>query len=271
MGGRGNSDHGTTWHHIALVLASTVLAFGAQPDSASATILLFDQERDAVSSTIVGPTTSGGVVPLDYGDNVTGATMAVPGGFFTYGNGGEGFTPDVTVDFFTSLATPGNPQVTLWQVGYGDLVNVVFAGGPGTSGSPQLNIRLTAAPGVVVDLYGFDLAGFNEDYTIAGVEVLAGATSLFSASDFLVEGDLSGPRRSSIEFAGGISAQELLVRLDLSNLPPGIQDNIGIDSIRFGQTPRNVPEPGTATLLLGGLAALGARRGMRRVACRGAR
>jgi hypothetical protein len=51
-----------------------------------------------------------------------------------------------------------------------------------------------------------------------------------------------------------LSAPEILIRLDLSNLSSGVQDNIGIDSIRFGQTPPAVPEPGTALLVLCGLA-----------------
>jgi hypothetical protein len=222
---------------------------------ARATILLFDQQRDAATQSIVGPTASGGVLPGDYGDNVTGATMAVPGGFFTYGEAGEGFTPDVTVDIYTSLATPTDPGARLWQTGYGDLVNVVFSDGPGTAGAPVLNILFTASPGHVVDLYGFDLAGFsNTDYTIAAVEVFGGAVSLFSETNVLVEGDLTGPRHTPFAFATPFSASEILLRLDLSNLASGIQDNIGIDSIRFGQTPPAIPEPGTGVLVLFGLA-----------------
>jgi len=228
---------------------------GASPAPAGATFLLFDQERDAVSQSTVGPTSSGGRLPLDYGDNVTGAVMAVPGGFFTYGDEGEGFTPDVSVDIFSATATATDPRVRLWQTGYGDLVNVIFAEGAGTAGAPLLSVRLTAAPGYAVDLYGFDLAGFGADYVIAGVSVFAGATTLFSEANVLVQGDLSGPGHTTFAFATPLSAPELLVEVDLSNLAPGIQDNVGMDSIRFGQTPpRVVPEPATALLLLGGLA-----------------
>jgi hypothetical protein len=226
----------------ALALVFAVFAFAA--DSARATILLFDEGRDASTRTHVVPAASGADTAADYGDNVTGAVVAVPGGFFTYGDGGEGFTPDVTVDLFTSNATPTDPGARLWQAGYGDLVNVVFSDGPGIGGSPQLFVRLSAAPGFVVDLYGFDLAGFGQDYTIAGVSVTAGASTLYSAANVGIAGDASGAGHTSIAFGVPLSAQELLITVDVSNLATSIQDNVAIDNVRFGQTPpRSVPEP----------------------------
>jgi hypothetical protein len=245
---------------LAACFASLAL-FAASP--AHATILLFDQERDAAGQTTVQPTSSGGRLPGDYGDNVTGGVMAVPGGFFTYGDGGEGYTPNVRLEIYGD-GGPGDPRVKLWQTGYGDLVNAVFGEGPGIAGSPTLHILFTAEPGYAVDLYSFDLAGFGSDYSIAGVEVMAGAATLFTASDVLVQGDLAGPRRTRFDFAAPLSASELLLRLDLSNLAAGIQDNIGLDNVRFGQTPPAVPEPGTGVLLLAGLVALGHGRRARR-------
>lgn len=242
-----------------LILGFVVEVSAGVSAPANATILLFDQERDAAGQTTVQPTSSGGRLPGDYGDHVTGAVMAVPGGFFTYGDGGEGFTPNVSLEIFGD-GGPNDPRVKLWQNGYGDLVNVIFGEGPGTAGSPTLNVLFTAAPGYVVDLYGFDLAGFGQDYVIAGVSVLGGAATLYSETNVLVEGDLFDPRHTSFAFATPLSAPELLLQLDLSNLAPGIQDNIGMDSIRFGQTPPAVPEPGTALLLLGGLALLARKR-----------
>jgi hypothetical protein len=53
-----------------------------------------------------------------------------------------------------------------------------------------------------------------------------------------------------------LSAPELLLRLDLSNLAAGVQDNIGLDNLRFGQTPPRVAEPGAGAMLLAGLVAL---------------
>ena len=52
------------------VLFVGLLAASAAP--AGATVLLFDQERDAASRTTVQPASSGGRLPGDYGDNVTG-------------------------------------------------------------------------------------------------------------------------------------------------------------------------------------------------------
>lgn len=233
----------------------------ALPGPAEATILLFDEARDAATQSIVVPTTSGAALPADYGDNVTGAAMAVPGGSFSYGDGGEGFTPDVTVDIFTA-AGPTERHVDLWATGYGDLVNAAFGEGPGVGGSPMLSVLLSAAPGYVVDLYGFDLGGWNNtDYAIAGVDVFGDGVTLFSEADVLVQGDFSGARHTSFGFAEPLSASEILVQLDLSNLASGIQDNIGIDSIRFGQTPPGVPESAApALLMLAGLVSAGVRR-----------
>jgi hypothetical protein len=248
----------------ALLLAGLGLLPGRP---ATATILLFDQERDAAGQTTVQPTSSGGQLPGDYGDNVTGAVVAVPGGTFTYGNGGEGYTPDVTLEIYGD-GGPTDPRVSLWQNGYGDLVNVIFGEGPGTAGSSTRDILFTAAPGFVVDLYGFALAGFGSDYTIAGVQVLAAAVPLYSANDVLVEGDASGPGHTSIEFAMPLSAPELLLRVDVSNLAAGIRDNVGLDSIRFGQTPPAIPEPGSALLLGTGFALLALAPRRRRASAR---
>jgi hypothetical protein len=237
-----------------LVRLGTLAILATPSVLAHATMLLFDQERDSGSQSTVWPTSSGGTLPTDYGDHVTGAVMAVPGGFFTYDEGGEGFTPDVAVDIYSAAATATDARVNLWQSGYGDLVNVIFAEGPGTAGAPLLNVRLTATPGYAVDLYGFELAGFGADYVIAGVSVFGGSATLFSQANVLVQGDLSGPRHTTFAFTSPLSAPELLLQVNLSNLASGIQDNVAMDSIRFGQTPPSaVPEPAPALLLLAGL------------------
>ena len=55
---------------------------------------------------------------------------------------------------------------------------------------------------------------------------------------------------------------ELLIGIDFSNLAAGLQDNIGLDSIRFAQTPPpdaaplQVPEPAALALFTGGLAGI---------------
>jgi hypothetical protein len=130
-----------------------------------------------------------------------------------------------------------------------------------------MNILFTADPGFTVQVYGFDLGGWpSADYTIAGVSVFDGGTTLFSQSNVLVEGNASGPRHTSFEFAVPLAGSQLLVQVDYSNLPGNQQDNIGIDNVRFGQSPPPgpgpvpVPEPSTGLLLAISLAGLALRR-----------
>lgn len=229
--------------------AGVLLLIFVAVSPAHATILTFDETRD--STTLVVPTFGGSRVQDDYGDRVTGSSVTVPGGTFTYGEAGEGFTPNVVLDVYGGSATQGNPAAGLWGTAYGDLTNVVL----GNQGSGTLNVRLIADTGFDVRLFGFDLAGWpNSDWTVARVEVLSGATSLFSAANVLVEGDFSGPRHTSFAFASPLVGPEILIQVDYSNLAFGEQDNIGIDNVRLGQNP--IPEPGTLGLLALGLACL---------------
>ena len=216
---------------------------------AKATIIQFDQFRDANGNVI--PTISGNAPEDDYGDRVTGASMAVPGGFFTYGNDGEGFTPNITADFFSGSATVNNPAVSLWSQQYGDLTNVLI----GNNNSMNLNIRLTADDGYAVQLYHFDLAGWpNADYTINAIQIFDNTNLIFNQSNVLVEGNSTGPLHTSFDFMSPLIASDLLIQIDYSNLAGSQHDNIGIDNIRFGQTPPAViPIPAAAWLFSSGL------------------
>lgn len=217
-----------------------------------ATILEFDQVRE--SGTVI-PTISGRAVEQDYGDRVSTSPMNVSGGQFTYGNGGEGFTPNVVVDYFAGTGTPANPGVSLWTSQYGDLTNVLF----GNNDSLSLNVQLSADTDFDVQLYSFDLAGFpNTDYTINAVRVLSGMDTLFSRSHVLVEGSGdTGAQHTSVDFATPLGATQLLIEVDYSNLAGGSQDNIGIDTIRFGQNPPAViPIPPSVWLFGSGLLGL---------------
>lgn len=214
----------------------------------NASILTFDQTRQAG---VIVPTISGNDLEADYGDRITGSPMNVPGGQFTYGNGGEGFTPNVVTHFFTGNGT----GLSIWRDSYGDLTNVVF----GNNQSVSLNVQLTADPGYTSDLYHFDLAGWNlADYNINAVRVLSGANTLFSLDNVLVQGaDDGGPMHTAFDFATPLNGAELLIQIDHGNLAVGQQDNIGIDNIRFGQNPPAiVPLPLTAWLFGSGLMSL---------------
>ncbi|BAU49215.1 hypothetical protein SVA_2667 [Sulfurifustis variabilis] len=235
-------------HFLSVSVALLALGFIAE---SRATVLTFDETRSATGSTVI-PTTSGSSVQQDYGDNVTGSSMDVTGGQFTYGNDGEGFTPNVVVDYSSGTA------VSLWTTQYGDLTNVAFANSlPGTTPN-ALNVLLTADPGYEVQLYHFDLAGWsNTDYVIDGVSVFGDSLALYSQADVLVQGDIVGPRHTAFDFATPLSAQQLLIEIDFGNLAGGFQDNIGIDNIRFGQTPPVVvPVPPAAWLFFSALVGL---------------
>ncbi len=250
------------WFRLVLLLAAGCALTG----NSYATILVFDQSRDATGSTVVA-TAAGSDVQQDYGDRVTGSPMAVAGGQFTYGNGGEGFTPNVVVDYFSGA------DVGLWTVQYGDLTNVLFARAPlsGTIAG-SLNVRLTADPGYQVQLYHFDLAGWpNADYTIDAVNIFGNGATLFSLANVLVEGDANGPRHTSFDFSSPLTAAQLLIQIDIGNIAASSQDNIGMDNIRFGQTPpAAIPVPAASVLFGSGLVLLAARF-RRRPARRGAR
>ena len=232
-------------------IVSAAILFGGITDVGQASIIEFDQIR---IGGIVVPTISGNAVPEGYGDRITGSVVNVSGGQFTYGNGGEGFTPNIVLDYFAENAIPNNPRVGLWGDGYGDLTNVLI----GNNNSISLYVQFTADTGFDVQLYDFDLAGWpTTDYTINAVSVLSGTNTLFSQSIVLVEGDGTGPGHTSFDFATPLTGAELLIQIDYSNLADGQQDNIGIDNIRFGQNPpAAVPLPAAWLLFGSGIAAI---------------
>jgi hypothetical protein len=236
----------------SMVIAA--LVFVGFTDVGQASILEFDQIR---IGGIVESTISGNDVELDYGDRITGSVVNVPGGQYTYGDGGEGFTPNIVVDFFAGSAIPNNPGVSLWRDGYGDLTNVLL----GNNNSISLNVQFTADAGFDAQLYGFDLASWpTTDYTINAVNVLSGTKNLFSQNNVLVEGDGTGPGHTSFDFAA-LTGAELLIQIEYANLAGGQQDNIGIDNIRFGQNPpAAVPLPAAWLLFGSGMAAIALQR-----------
>jgi len=227
-----------TFTALMLCLAST----------ANASILTFDQIRQVG---VVVPTISGNDLEDDYGDRITDSPMNVPGGQFTYGNGGEGFTPNVITHFVAG----NGASLSLWRDSYGDLTNVAF----GNNQSVSLNVQLIADPGYTVDLYHFDLAGwFLSDYTINAVRVISDAGTLFAQDNVLVQGaNDGGPMHTAFDFAVPLSGTELTIQIDHGNLAVGTQDNIGIDNIQFGQNPpAAVPIPVTLWLFGSGVMGL---------------
>lgn len=213
----------------------------------NATILTFDEGR---SSGLVVPADIG-PVPQDYGDRVTGSPMSVSGGQFTYGNGDEGFTPNVTVQYFLTGTDPfGLTEVQLFPNQTGDLIHFLI----GDNFSLTLNIEFVADAGFAVQLHHFDLAAcLFCDNTINAVSVLDGGNSLYSKTPVFVLGNNAFPGHSSFDFPTPLTGSNLQIVIDYSNQPGEFQDGYGIDNIRFGQTLAAVPEPSTLPMFLLGL------------------
>lgn len=266
-----------------LAIAGIVL----QTHVASATILTFDASDSTLDTNVYpngfpegyGLATLGEPFnPLSgYGNNVTGPTGAHTNGTTTwgYGVGGEGYTPDVTVQYGPHGILDGGP--VFWREDFGDLTNVLYQAGT----SPFLEIDLQADTAHDVLLYGFDLGGWQGNYTISAVTVFKGypnalftpTNQLYEEFDVLAPGPGNGA--TSITFNTPIRAPHLFIRITTTG-PNGEdqRDVIGIDNIRFGQDLRingpgsgEVPEPSSIVVLagLGSLGALGAWR-RRRVA-----
>jgi hypothetical protein len=229
---------------LAAVVTMILLVLGCV-QAGEATILTFDQDLPN------DPTNDFAPVPQVYGDSVPGS----PQGGFTYGNGGEGFTPHVA----TAYGPGGN--VRMWTAGYGDLTNVIYQQDDTPTGR-TLDLTLTAAPGYDVRLYSFDMAGFGfTDRSINAVQVLDGASNtLFTCTSCFIDGTAG---HTAFSFSTPLTSQVLRIHFDASNLGSG-SDNIGLDNVRFGEQAAAVPEPASLVLVGAGFGLAAARLGRRR-------
>lgn len=205
--------------------------------------------------------TEGYRVPEDYGDNVTSTEVFVgPDRVYQYGIGAEGSTLNVSASYGPFSIFTGGPE--LFRGGYGDLNGVMYQGSrfppppdPAIGNDySNLDIVLAADPGYDVLLYGFDLGGYQDNYTINAVTVYDGVPNAlftptnqaFEELNVLVEGasqtshttfdETRFATSGSIMHAGGgpIQSHLIWIRIDSSNLG-ALSENIGIDNIRFGQ------------------------------------
>lgn len=220
--------------NVMITGATLALATGA----AQATVLTFE--------TATGLFPNNSPLPQDYGDNVVAETQ----GGYRYGTD-YGATPDITVDWGTG-AGPLDGSAVVWNADFGDLEGVIEA----ETEPSGLQFTLTAAGGNVVELYGFDMAGWPQaDYTINAVRVRDGDDQiLYEALDVTIAG--AGPSHTDFDFAQPLVAEVIKIEWDSTNLG-GSSDNIGMDNIAFGQ---NVPEPTSAVLLVLAAALLMTRR-----------
>ena len=206
-----------------------LITFVAAAFSANATVLNFD---------ITGATDSSSLSQA-YGDRVTG----ISDGSFSYGSAGN-FTPNIVVDYVGRSAAN---DLSFWTKGYSDLNNVIYYELDGALG---FTIKLSADPGFLVRLDGFDFGNFGGQLLVPSLQVQDGQGNvLFSRTNFTLEA--SSASHQDYDFVSGLLASEMNIILDTTGLG-GNSDNIAFDNIQFGQT---IPEP--SSLVLGAIGILG--------------
>jgi hypothetical protein len=174
-----------------------------------------------------------GSVDQNYGDRVTNTTM----GSFSYGQHGEGFTPNIVVQY-----DPNGGAPSTWPSGYGDLVRTLYE----SDSTAKLQLKFSADPGTRVQLLGWDMATYDTFFhpngvTINGIAVYAANGSpLFSQSNVFV------PSTGHIRFdtfPSQLIDTALTLEIDARNVTGGFgNEDVGVDNIVF----RQVPEPASA-------------------------
>lgn len=189
---------------------------------------------------------NGTTLDPNYGDRVVAGTDGSGHAYDIVTGAGLGLTPNVEVNYTAGAAA-------LWTTGYGDLTNVYYDEVDFNDG---FDVEFVADTGFEVGVFGFDMAAFEADTTIPGIEILDGNSNvLWSVGSTTI----SGSARNSFD-TGGLFADSLTIAIDLTGLG-NASDNIGIDNIQFGQRVAAIPEPtGTCVLLAGVLALAGRRR-----------
>jgi hypothetical protein len=184
-------------------------------------------------------------IDQNYGDRVTSSPDVNGHSYDIIAGNGFGLTPNVEVEY-----TAG--EADLWTTGYGDLTNVLYDELDFEDG---FEVIFTADPGFEVGIFGFDIAAFDSETTIPGIDVLDGDNNvLWSVGSTAI----SETARNSFD-TGGVFAESLTIAIDLTGLN-GASDNIGIDNIHFAQ--QAIPEPATASLVGLSLIGLLSRRRM---------
>ena len=196
----------------ALAAAGTCLLAGA----GQATVLQFNNFN------VIGPAT--------YGDRVSTFN-------FDYGSGG-GATPNIELDFFTSLSVP-----SAYQSGYATLNWALGHNAFNVPGS----ILLTPDAGFDVVISSFQAATWlGGSYPNSRIQVADTSgtvffdTGLFTFSPGVV-----------LNYPGAAIRSTLPLRIVVQDF-----GNLGIDNITFSQV-ATVPEASTWAMLLGGLAVVG--------------
>ena len=227
---------------MKLVLAAAASLAALSAATASATVLTFSQSAPDTPTTATPAPIAG-----DYGDRVGSAAQ----GGYTYGEAGEGFTPNVQVGF-------GSPNPVVVSSGFGDLQDVLYEATPGED--PIIGFQ--ADEGFLVELYGLQIASRNDDLVVDSIAVFDDQGLVFELPDV----QLFASGSEEIDFAqltgGPLLGRQLDVRIVLTSLG-GASVDVAVDTFRFGQraVADAVPLPAAAWLFGAGLAGLiGARR-----------
>lgn len=159
----------------------------------------------------------------------------VPGTF----DDSYGDTASVDVTHRSRVAagnTASSGPLSLWNVGYGDLVDIAWGGNANFSGEFG-EIRFESLTADPLTLNSFDLAGFLSDRSPIDLAIYDGGYGLlWNLDNQYIEGDNVAGDHS--HFTPGISANTIILQWEN---PWGV----GIDNVTFSTT--SVPEPSTLT------------------------
>ena len=194
---------------VKILTALGVLAYG----TASATILTFDAGVGNYE-----------LMPQDYGDNVTGTNM----GAYSYGEAGEGFTPNVTVEYIGV-----GDGLHYWHNSYGDLIGVLENE---DDGERWTIVHFEAETAHQVTLHSLDMGIYGtglipiDSMTITNE---SGAV-LFQRNNMAIDGSTSS--HTNINFGAG-TGQSLTLILDLQTAAAtGDNDSIGLDNMIISES-----------------------------------
>lgn len=239
-----------------------LLACGALLSTATgrASILTFDNCGTSATSAIQ-TSCFGGSVNQNYGDRVTGANADDAGASAerSYGENGEGYTPNVLTNYSTGLG---------WELGFSTLTNVIYMPvNVLTNPNNFLDITFTADPGFQARLLNFSLGAFFDTISQPGITSYSGVSvSVFDQSNstlFSQSYNLDANTVNQTINVTGTNGGSLTLRLNLNNLVynPDIgrfdREYVGIDNIRFAQQSApaesvgEIPEPSTFALVAG--------------------
>jgi hypothetical protein len=225
--------------------AMTFIALGAIGAAAQASILTFD---------LPGLAGSGEALPADYGDRISGMSGSGVGGVYGYGMG-NGFTPNVTVDYaYSFTGTPSANELARngnrhWRDS--EWNGVHFTRGVGTT-TVVYDTIFTPDPGFGVRVNSFELddyASFRAGHTVDWF-VYAGSVdpgNLLASGQTVVAADTTSGNSDNTLVSTGLSGFHfgtLILRID--HVAGGGND-LAMDNVNFDQ----IPTPATALGLVG--------------------